>query len=84
MPVLARFYGITVKMYFQQSEHNPPHIHACYGEYAVEIAIISREVLEGEFPPRALILVREWIEINETELLNIWKTQKFKSVSPLN
>ena len=32
MPVLSRFYGIVIRMYFQQSEHNPPHIHAFYGE----------------------------------------------------
>ncbi|MBR0473390.1 MAG: DUF4160 domain-containing protein [Erysipelotrichaceae bacterium] len=30
MPVLSRFYGITIRMYFQQAEHNPPHIHAIY------------------------------------------------------
>lgn len=30
MPTLARFYGIVIKMYFFQSEHNPPHIHAIY------------------------------------------------------
>ena len=33
MPILSNFYGITIKMYFQQSEHNPPHIHATYGVY---------------------------------------------------
>ncbi len=27
MPVLSRFYGIIIRMYFQQAEHNPPHIH---------------------------------------------------------
>ena len=32
MPVIARFYGMVIKMYFRQSEHNPPHIHAIYGE----------------------------------------------------
>ena len=40
MPVLARFYGLVIKMYFQQAEHNPPHIHAFYdNQYmgAVEI-----------------------------------------------
>ena len=31
MPVLSRFYGIIIRMYFQQAEHNPPHIHALYG-----------------------------------------------------
>lgn len=32
MPVLSRFYGIIIRMYFQQAEHNPAHIHALYGE----------------------------------------------------
>ncbi len=32
MPTLARFYGIVIRMYFLGSEHNPPHIHAIYGE----------------------------------------------------
>ena len=43
MPVLARFYGIIIRMYFQQAEHNPPHFHALYGE---EIAVI--EIRTGE------------------------------------
>jgi hypothetical protein len=33
MPVIARFYGIVIKMYFSQSEHGIPHFHAIYGEY---------------------------------------------------
>lgn len=32
MPVLSRFYDITIRMYFLQSEHNPPHIYAIYNE----------------------------------------------------
>jgi len=28
MPVIARFYGIVIKMYFSQSEHGIPHFHA--------------------------------------------------------
>ena len=33
MPVIARFYGIIIKMYFSQSEHGIPHFHAVYGEF---------------------------------------------------
>jgi hypothetical protein len=33
MPVISRFYGIVIKMYFRKKEHNPPHVHALYGEY---------------------------------------------------
>ena len=50
MPVISKFYGITIRMYFQQSEHNPPHIHAIYGEQEAAISIRNRKVLDGELP----------------------------------
>lgn len=52
MPVLSRFYGIIIRMYFQQAEHNPPHIHALYGEDMAAIDIQTGEVLEGHLPPK--------------------------------
>ena len=57
MPVISRFYGIIIRMYFQQSEHNPPHINAIYEENMAAININSGEVLEGELPPKALAMV---------------------------
>ena len=33
MPMITMFYGIIIKMFFSMREHNPPHIHAIYGEY---------------------------------------------------
>ena len=33
MPVITRLNGIVIKMYFRKKEHNPPHVHALYGEY---------------------------------------------------
>ena len=83
MPILSNFYGILIKMYFQQSEHNPPHIHAIYGEYMGAIDIKTGELLEGDLPPRALMLVKEWLEVNRDELLKIWNTQNFKKIPPL-
>ena len=58
MPVLSRFYGIVIRMYFQQSEHNPPHFHAIYGEYMAAICINDGTILEGELPNKALEMVR--------------------------
>jgi len=83
MPVIARFYGIIIKMYFRQSEHNPPHIHAIYGEYMGVLNIQTLEVIEGDLPPKALALVREWMTPHKAELLEIWNTQNFKSLPPL-
>ncbi|MBQ7719183.1 MAG: DUF4160 domain-containing protein [Clostridia bacterium] len=83
MPVLSRFYGIVIRMYFQQAEHNPPHFHALYGDDMAAVDIQTGEVLEGHLPPKALALVREWSDLHKEELLQMWKTQQFKALEPL-
>ena len=83
MPVIASFYGLIVKMYFQQEEHNPPHFHAVYGEYVGAIDIGTLEMIEGDLPPKALSLVREWAEKHKEDLLKIWNTQEFVKLPPL-
>lgn len=83
MPVLSRFYGIVIRMYFLQREHNPPHIHAIYGDDMAAVAILNGAVLEGVLPAKALELVREWISLYQEELLVIWETQDFKHLPPL-
>ena len=83
MPILSRFYGIVIRMYFQQAEHNPPHIHALYGDDMAEVDIRTGEIIEGSLPPKALAMVREWIELNKKDLLHMWNTQEFKTLSPL-
>ena len=70
-------------MYFQQAEHNPPHIHAIYGEDMAAIDIQTGEVMDGHLPSKALAMVREWVSINKADLLYMWETQEFKSLSPL-
>lgn len=83
MPTISRFYGIIIKMYFQQSEHNPPHFHVVYGENLAEIEISSGKILEGYLPPRANALVSEWLELHREELNTIWNTQEFFEIEPL-
>ena len=83
IPVIARFYGVVIKMYFRQSEHNPPHIHAIYGEYIGAIDIRTADMIEGDLPKRALKMVQEWVSQHEQELMNMWKTQEFTELPPL-
>ncbi|MEI0510284.1 DUF4160 domain-containing protein [Brachyspira intermedia] len=83
MPVISRFYGIIIKMYFQQKEHNPPHFHAIYGEYIGVIDINELKMIEGDLPNKACSLVLEWAKNNQDELLNMWNTQNFKQLEPL-
>lgn len=83
MPIISQFYGIIIRMYFQQSEHNPPHFHVIYNENTAEFDIRTGAVLDGELPPKAKALVLEWYKIHKDELLEIWNTQDFKKIAPL-
>ena len=83
MPVISRFYGIVIRMYFQQAEHNPPHIHALYGEDMAGVMIQTGEILEGYLPPKAMAMVREWIGLYQRELMHMWETQEFQQLDPL-
>lgn len=83
MPVIARFYGILVKMYFRQAEHGVPHFHAIYGEFNAVFAIESMEMLEGDLPPRAQRLVKEWTTRHQQALLDMWNQQEFRQLPGL-
>ena len=83
MPVIARFYGIVIKMYFRESEHNSPHFHCIYGEYVGVIRIDTFEMIEGDLPNKALNLVKEWGEKYRTELIKMWDTQQFLELPSL-
>lgn len=71
MPELCRFYGIVIRMYF--NDHAPPHFHAYYGEDEIIITIYTLAVLAGKLPPRALGLVMEWAALHQVELLTAWE-----------
>lgn len=83
MPVIARFYGILIKMYFSQSEHGIPHIHAIYGEFNAVFVIETLEMLEGDLPARAQRLVKEWAAQHQRELRDMWNKQEFRQLPGL-
>lgn len=47
MPTISVFYGIIIMMYLRDKEHNPPHIHAFYGNDAATFYISNGELFEG-------------------------------------
>lgn len=83
MPVISSFYGLVVRMYFKQSEHNPPHFHVEYGEYRGVIEISTLNMLEGNLPPKARVLIMDWGIQHQDELMEIWNSQVFKKIPPL-
>jgi len=83
MSVIARFYGIIIKIYFTQKEHGIPHFHAIYGEYNAVFDIQTLEMLEGDLPVRAQRLVVEWATRYQQELLRMWNDNEFKKLPGL-
>ncbi|MCI0413724.1 DUF4160 domain-containing protein [bacterium] len=71
MPRISYFLGIAIYMYFR--DHEPPHFHAMYGEFAAMVAIADGEVLAGKLPARVSALVKEWALLNKELLLKNWE-----------
>ena len=70
MPVISRFFGILIALYW--NDHAPPHFHAKYsGEEAV-IEIKTGKVIEGILSKRALSLIEEWRKLHLKELMEDW------------
>lgn len=81
MPIIARFYGIAIRMYYR--EHGVPHFHAHYGEFNGVFEIATLTMIEGSLPQRAERLVREWAATHQGELLAMWETQEYKALPGL-
>jgi hypothetical protein len=84
MPEISRFYGIIIRMFY--NDHHPPHFHAEYQEYDAIIEIGSG-IIKGEMPRRALRLIFEWLDLHKDELLENWELSQrqevLNSIEPL-
>ena len=85
MPEISRFYGIIIRMYYD--DHNPPHFHAIYGDDEAWININTLAVFSGGLPSRALGLVVEWASMHQDGLQRDWelarKQAKLEKIEPL-
>jgi hypothetical protein len=86
MPRISEFFGIVIRMYY--NDHWPPHFHAEYGKYEAVYQIETIEVLRGELPRRAHALVVEWTTLHRGELMENWDRARgglpLRSVEPLD
>jgi hypothetical protein len=76
MPIISRFLGIIIAMYWD--DHSPPHFHAKYDGYEITVDIHTG-VVEGRFPKRALRHVLEWHELHQDELIANWELCRKKA-----
>ena len=85
MPEISRFFGIVIRMFFD--DHNPPHFHA---EYSGRKAVfdLRGNILQGDLKSKVAVrLVRDWIDLHSKELEFDWKLAKqgkpLKKIEPL-
>jgi len=85
MPEISRFYGIVIKMYY--NDHAPPHFHDEYGGAEMLVGIDAMAVIAGRLPPRATGLVMEWAAQRQSELQYAWnearQLQPIHRIDPL-
>ena len=75
MPEISRFYGIVVKMFFD--EHPPPHFHAIYAEHEELIEIKTLATYVGSLPKTQRTKVIEWAKTKQEYLM-----QNFQRLNP--
>jgi len=71
MPTISRFYGIRIRMFY--NDKHGPHFHANYAEYRALISIADGSIIAGELPVRAYHLVLEWLALRRSELEANWE-----------
>jgi hypothetical protein len=71
MPELSRFFGIIIRMYYD--DHPPPHFHAIYAGKEAQVGIDPIVILESDLPRRASSMVIEWAALHQHELLENWE-----------
>ena len=75
MPIISKFFGITIFMFWK--DHAPPHFHAKYGDDEIVMEIKSGN-MSGGISNRALKLIQEWRRLYKDELLEDWKLAEQK------
>lgn len=88
MPRISSFYGITIWMYHDESQHRGrPHFHARYGASEASVDLEQLVIMSGRLPPRIWKLVVEWALAHRPELRENWRRARahrpLLSIEPL-
>ena len=85
LPVISKFYGITIRMFFHPSLS--ARFHAFYGQWELIIGLSPLKLLNGTAPIRVSEMVLEWATEHHQELLANWERCKkgiiLKNIAPL-
>jgi len=85
MPEISRFYGIIVRMRY--NDRPPPHFHVRYGNQDATVEIETGRI-QGVMSRHALQLIWTWLDLHRDTLLEDWdlsrKQEALKSIPPLD
>ena len=89
MPRISSFYGIVIRMFYDEARHEGrPHFHATYGSDEAVFDIESLELIAGKLSRRAKKLVLEWARAHQGELRENWDLARDhkppKQIDPLS
>jgi hypothetical protein len=70
MPIISRFFGIVIYMYWR--DHMPAHFHAKYQDQEITVDVATGEI-KGQMGRKANALIQEWRELHLTALLEDWE-----------
>lgn len=83
MPTICQFSGVRIAMFLRGKEHNPPHVHAYYQDFAATFEIATGELLSGALPVKAKALVKNFILQYQLELEEMWETRQYEKLPPV-
>jgi hypothetical protein len=85
VPEISRYYGITIRMRY--NDHPPPHFHAHYSGQGITVEIETGRI-EGVMSRNALQLIWSWLDLHRVELLENWelarRQEPLRPIEPLD
>jgi hypothetical protein len=86
MSIISVFYGIFIRMYYNEGVHHLPHFHVRTGSERASVTF-DGTILSGSLSARTAKLVREWAALHEEELVANWARgragEAFEKIDPL-
>jgi hypothetical protein len=70
MPVIAKFYGVVIRMLFLRSFG--PRFDALHQDGELVVNITPLMIIEGDAPEPVRRLVLDWARQHQMELLTVW------------
>lgn len=86
MSVISFFYGILIRMYYNEGTHSVPHLHVQKGDEEASVAF-DGTVLGGSLSRPTAARVREWAALHQDELTANWNHarngERLQKINPL-